>query len=651
MLCRQLPFVFIRYKSRRGHRYYSVVKGIRYADTIKQLTVLNIGRLDNLLPEDISRIESKVRTLGEPKLIDCFWKEVFKLGYSVETLISIERSLHYGDVATLYTIAELLDIPHIVWENTTKGGGPDIGKVVTIMAVCQALAPTSKRDLRNWYEETGLEYLTGITAGDVEEWNLYSAMKYLTEERIESIEKDIVQSLIDRYDISLDTCLYDLTSTFFYGRKDEFKKHGYSRDYMGHLAQVVIGLALTKEDGIPLKHWVYPGNTPDVDVLPNAAGSIKRLYGEHNITLVFDRGNLSEKNVRILDGLEYDYICGLKRNVVVVKEIIRRAREHGRFEVLKDIPDDSGGEGVVYGTSLEADLWDRTRKVVVCYSEPLAKAEQRNREKAIKEAKIELEALQKKTLENNYSHDSLVIELHETLKGVSKYFDTQITDHLPTTKLSIHKTEKGEALDKRKLRWIDQKLDCLKAKVSTMTTEEVRNELKDIFGDKRRYYRYRVKEVPGYSRFTWELKEEVVERTSEFDGYYAIMSTDLSISMKDIIQINDSRDIAEKSFQTLKNPIKIRPVRHWVPQMVRAHIYVCILGYLLRQMLRFLMKRKGLDCTLHEALIALRRIKLIQIGENKENMCLKLTRLNDAQKELFGLVGLPHHPPTLNKGV
>lgn len=159
----------MRYKSRRGHKYYSIVKGIRYADRVKQETILNIGRLDDLSPDEISKIAGKIRALDEPKLIDDFWKELFKLGYPVHSLISIEHSFHYGDVAAFYRIAELLDIPHIIRKNTIKGGGPDIGKVVTIMALCQALAPTSKRDLRNWYEETALEHLTGISACDVEE--------------------------------------------------------------------------------------------------------------------------------------------------------------------------------------------------------------------------------------------------------------------------------------------------------------------------------------------------------------------------------------------------------------------------------------------------------------------------------------------------
>lgn len=643
--------MFLRYNTRRGHRYYSVVESQRSGDNIKQKTVHYLGRIDNIQISEIYEMEAEIKALRDPTLVEDFREALFIAGYSTVELFRAEHSYHYGDIAVFYRLAELLDIPDIVRLNVPKGGGPDIGEVITIMAICQTLAPTSKRDLSNWYEETALPYLTGIPTAKVEQWNLYSAMRYLKKDRIESIEGDIVQILIERYDIELNTCLYDLTSTFFYGKSDRLKKHGYSRDYMPHLAQVVIGLALTKDDGFPIKHWVHPGNTTDVKALPKDAVEFRKIYTEYGITLVFDRGPLSEKNVRILDGLVYDFICGLKRSLVIVKDIIREAKEKDDFEELKKVTGEDDEEGMVYGTVMEKELWGKQRKVVVCYSEPLAQTEKHSREKAIEEANIDLEELQKKTEKRKYSHDSIVIKLHDILEGVTKYFDTEIIDHPKSTDLSIHKTDEAKKMDQRKFRWIDEKIESLRERSSDMAVEDVREELKDILGDRKKYYRYRVKEISEYSEFMWEEKKEVQKESSEFDGYYVLMSTDLDVSMKEIIEVNDSRDAAEKAFQTIKNPVNIRPIRHWVPRMVRAHIYICILGFLLRQMLRFLMKRKGLSYSINEALLTLRRVKLIQMGEGEHETCLRLTRLNDKQKELFDLVDLSYEPPTGKEGV
>jgi len=641
--------MYLRSKKRRGHDYFSIVKGIRCADKVEQKTILNIGRLDQLTPEQIQDIENKIRELGKPQLVDKYWQIIFRMGYSVHELINIRRSLHYGDVAVLFKIAEMLDLPRIVSKEIPKGGGPDIGRIITIMAICQTLAPTSKRDLRNWYEETALEYITNITPANTEEWNLYSAMKYLTEERIENIEHNIVLKLVHDFNIKLETCLYDLTSTFFYGHQDLLKLHGYSRDHMSHLVQVVIGLAVTKGDGFPIEHWVHPGNTTDITVLPSAAAHMKQLYGADNkITLVFDRGNISEKNVRILDEMGYDYICGLKRNEKIVKNIIRKAVNSEKFENIKTITDDEGNETTVSGTSMNIDLWDRQRKVVVIYSESLKQAEKKSRTKAVNGSKEELMRIEKKCNEKNISHDNLVVMLYEALKGTAKYFNIQIMDIPSQTQLTIDKTDKAKEMDQRIFRWIDSKIDDLCSRVNDLKPDEARAELKTILGDKKRYYRYRISTSVEHSIFKWELKSNVVESTSEFDGYYALMSTDLSLSMVDIIETNDSRDIAEKAFQTLKNPLKIRPIRHWVPEMVRAHIYICLLGYLLRQMLKYLLKKSDMELTLREALIHLRRIKLIQIGRTDQAGRYKLTHMSDQQKKLFDLVGLSHSDKDLS---
>ncbi|MHA1290594.1 MAG: IS1634 family transposase [Candidatus Thorarchaeota archaeon] len=633
--------MYLRSKKRRGHDYYSVVEGTRCADKVKQKKILNIGRLDKLTPEKIQDIEKKISELNEPALIDKYWQIIFKMGYSIHDLVNIRRALNYGDVAAFYKIAEMLDMPNIISEIIPKGGGPEIGKIVTIMAICQSLAPTSKRDLRNWYEETALESITEIQPENTEEWNLYSAMKYLTKERIEKIENRLVLKLVNDYNINMDTCLYDLTSTFFYGHKDMLKLYGYSRDHMSHLVQVVIGLAVTKEDGFPIKHWVHPGNTNDMSALPSSAANMKQLYGGDNkITLVFDRGNISEKNVRILDDMGFDYICGLKRNEKNVKNIIRKSIEGGSFEIIKTIKDDEGKETDVSVTSVNVDLWDRNRKVVVVYSEALKDNEERSRTKSVNGAKEELMRIEKKCNDKNISHDNLVIMLHEALKGTAKYFDIQIMDIPSQTQLTIDKTDESKKMDQRIFRWIDPKIDDLTSRIHDMKIEEARSELKEILGNKKKHYRYRLSTTVEHSTFKWKLKSDVVERTSEFDGYYALMSTDITLSMVDIIETNDSRDIAEKAFQTLKNPLKIRPIRHWVPEMVRAHIYICLLGYLLRQMLKYLLRKGNVDLSIREALIELRRVKLVQMGMRSQNSRFKLTHLSDDQKKLFDLIGL-----------
>ena len=41
------------------------------------------------------------------------------------------------------------------------------------------------------------------------------------------------------------------------------RKRGHSKNGRGDAPQIVVGLAVTR-DGLPVRHWVFPGNTVDV---------------------------------------------------------------------------------------------------------------------------------------------------------------------------------------------------------------------------------------------------------------------------------------------------------------------------------------------------------------------------------------------------
>ncbi len=635
--------MYLRPKTRRNHDYYSIVEGVRCADKVRQKTVLNLGRLDNLSPEEAQNKIQAVDQLGEPKLTVKLRRELFALGYTIPDLWPVNQALDYGGVAALYQCALEIDMPNILRKHCAKGGGPDAGKIVTIMAICHATAPTSKNGMRDWYEQTALSRITGIEPKEMEEWILYNCMRHLTETRIEKIEEAIVKSVIEKYEIEMDTWLYDLTSTYFYCKRDWFKLPGYSRDRLPMFAQIVIGLAVTKEDGIPIKHWIHPGNTTDVTTLPDAAKRLKELYSIMSTTLVFDRGNLSEKNVKVFDGLHYQFICGLKREVLAAKELIRDARDHAKFELLKTVLDKEGNELFEYGTTIVRELWGKKRKVLVCYSEALKKQRKKTRKKAIQRISKELTELAEKVEKRRYSHDRLVIAIYKILEGYRRFFPYEIIDHPPETVFECKKTEAGKALDQRKLRWVDERIERVKMEAANLSPEEVRAQLDEVFNGHRRMYRYRVMESQSRSSFTWDLDTDEVKEAEELDGFHAIMSTDLSLSAEEIMAAYDSRDVAEKSFLILKNIVHIRPVRHWLPHMVRAHVYICILGYLLRQLLALLLKRGGISSSVSTALRTLRRIKLVE-GGSEECSFSRLTHLTSEQQKLVELIGIPTKP-------
>ncbi|BDG59508.1 hypothetical protein caldi_05980 [Caldinitratiruptor microaerophilus] len=73
---------------------------------------------------------------------------------------------------------------------------------------------------------------------------------------------------------------------------------------------MVIGLAVTR-DGIPVRCWVWPGNTADMSVLHEVKRDLSGWKLGRVITVV-DRGFVSEENLRELQPAGGHYIAGEK---------------------------------------------------------------------------------------------------------------------------------------------------------------------------------------------------------------------------------------------------------------------------------------------------------------------------------------------------
>ena len=65
------------------------------------------------------------------------------------------------------------------------------------------------------------------------------------------------------------------------------------------MPQIVVGLAVTR-DGLPVRHWVFLGNTVDVTTVAQVKADSARLAAESLRVRGRDVGMVSEENLRSL---------------------------------------------------------------------------------------------------------------------------------------------------------------------------------------------------------------------------------------------------------------------------------------------------------------------------------------------------------------
>ena len=181
--------------------------------------------------------------------------------------------------------------------------------LVMAMIASRILGPQSKLALSRSWEHTTLGELLGVNGAD--EDALYAAMDWLYE-RQERMEK----KLAERHLQEGGRVLYDLSSSYFEGRRCPLAARGYSRDRKQGTLQVNYGL-LTDERGCPVSISVFPGNVSDPDTLLPQVGRLQGAFNLKSVILVGDRGMISQKQVDELKGhTGVDWITALKTGAI-----------------------------------------------------------------------------------------------------------------------------------------------------------------------------------------------------------------------------------------------------------------------------------------------------------------------------------------------
>ena len=261
-----------------------------------------------------------------------------------------------------------------------------IERMLFAMVAQRIVAPGSKLSIERWLEKSVL--IEGLPSVDVH--RLYAAMDLLIESN-EAIQHRVFTQMTKAFDLDLDILLLDTTSTYFEIEEEDqhegaLRKRGHSKDNHPELAQVVVAFAVTKT-GIPVRCWVWPGNTSDQQIVQE----VKHDLGQWNlgrIIMAQDTGFNSEHNRQVLLQSAGDYIIGEKLRVGSKGEAVEALHRAGRYRQIeresrillcKDVSIDAG-------TTLE-------RRYVIVQNPESATRDAANRNDIVAAARKKLEGL------------------------------------------------------------------------------------------------------------------------------------------------------------------------------------------------------------------------------------------------------------------
>jgi transposase len=393
--------VFIKRCKIKGNYYLYVVSNYREKGKIKQKFHGYLGREDNL--SNVLLEFLKFKELSKCEL----------------------ENLSYSAPLELLKIANEIEIPKIITNKFPKEWGVDAGTASTLMILNYCFDSKSKNKLSDWYDQTYLKHELKISSKKINRDLLYHTLDFFDEEKIEDLHKQIFQKAKEKYNLSNEITMYDVTALFFEGDKCELAKRGYNSEARYKL-QVNLGLAVTNEK-FPVIHKVFEGNKKDVQTFEKIFNLLNKTINISNTIFIFDRGIKSKGNVEQIIKENSQYIAGATKNNTI-KDIILSIKEKD-FHPLD--------ENNFYYEALN------NPRTIIFWNKEIAIIEKRERDKKLNRILKELSEINPK----NYKKKKIrfIEKVGEIVGKSRKFFDIEYKNF--SFKLKEDEIKKAEYLN------------------------------------------------------------------------------------------------------------------------------------------------------------------------------------------------------------
>jgi transposase len=239
-----------------------------------------------------------------------------------------------------------------------------------------------------WLERVWLPEARHLALGQ-----LYRALDLLAEHG-DAIEQTVFWNSVDLFKLDVDLVFYDATTAWFETDEEDLAEHhwrglsfaplrqrGHSKEGRDNDPQVVIALAVTRE-GVPVRSWIFPGNTPDVTTVKRIKDDLRAMRLGRTL-FVGDAGLYSAANLEALAKGAGKYI--LATPIRRIKEIKDEVLSHpGRYA---EIAPNLRAKEVVIGDG------ERRRRYILCLNEEEADRQKWRRAALLETLQAEFAAL------------------------------------------------------------------------------------------------------------------------------------------------------------------------------------------------------------------------------------------------------------------
>jgi len=318
-----------------GVVYLQLAEGYRDSETGKVKTKIlhSFGRKDELDLGQVRRLANQLTSYLKPEERPDLLSD-----------IEVTHSWDYGGPYVLEALWRELKLDRFFLEALNERAfEKPVERALFALVAQRALAPASKLACTRWAGSQA--WIPGLENGGegFEPQHFYRAMDFLFTAMPE-LQKHLYFQVTDLLNADVSVLFYDTTSVSFYldeadacGEDEDelegLRRFGHSKKKRPDLPQIVVALAINR-DGLPVRHWVFPGNQADQATVERVTTDLRGLR-PRRFLFVGDRGFVSQGNLDYLESRRIPYLLGCKlRSDTVVEEAVLSIR--GRYRPVRE---------------------------------------------------------------------------------------------------------------------------------------------------------------------------------------------------------------------------------------------------------------------------------------------------------------------------
>lgn len=309
---------------------------------------------------------------------------------------------HYGGVYVIEALWRRVGLGEILAKHAASRRGRAPHEVALLAMVAnRLLAPSSKLACYDTWLPRQAYFPAGASLKLAQ---FYAAMDFLAA-HAEDVEKDLFFRVADLFSLDVDLIFYDTTTAYFETDEEDAgeaaspgssepirqaarRMRGHNKEGRDGQPQVIVALAVTR-DGLPVRSWVFPGNTVDVKTVARVREDL-RGWRLTRLLFVGDAGMYSAENMKTLSSSCGRYLLAAPMRKVkeVYEDVLGRA---GRY---KEVNENLSVKEVVVGEG------EARRRYFLCLNQREAERQKRHREHLVALLDVELAVLAKSKKEH-----------------------------------------------------------------------------------------------------------------------------------------------------------------------------------------------------------------------------------------------------------